>query len=292
MTVPEDSFPLGYFYIVSKMNDLVLDLRDSQHATVHTKIVMEPKKPVSPERDTQLWIHQDGFLTNKATGLVLDINQAESFIAIFTRENRLYLDQMKETNAAEDQRFGYDSEHGYIYALSNPDIVIDIRHEDPNEDARVMVYKKKPAEEALNQLWTIEPADPPRKIDPDDEEEDDGKRERFKAWFEVLSETDLEEANKKVYQEKKHTASYELIAAAVAYEAVNLWEKKQEEEGGEVHHGTAKKLVASFAAKELVKLLQERDSQREIKDNDQKIEWITNMTTSAASNYYDQKHGH
>lgn len=62
---------------------------------------MDSKKPESPERDSQLWIHQDGkiprtplglkvadsrtrvllgFLTNKASGLVLDINPAESFM--------------------------------------------------------------------------------------------------------------------------------------------------------------------------------------------------------------------
>lgn len=36
MTVPENSaFPLGYFYIVSKLNDLVLDIRgDPDKATV------------------------------------------------------------------------------------------------------------------------------------------------------------------------------------------------------------------------------------------------------------------
>jgi abortive infection bacteriophage resistance protein len=45
--------------------------------------------------------------------------------------------------------------------------------------------------------------------------------------------------------------SYELIAAAVAYEAVNLWEKKQKEEGKEVQHATAKKLIAGIAAKEV-----------------------------------------
>lgn len=79
---------------------------------------MATKKPVSPERDGQLWIHQNGFLTNKLTGLVLDINKAESFIgiviappqtdlcttklrliAIFTKECRLYLDKMKEQEA-------------------------------------------------------------------------------------------------------------------------------------------------------------------------------------------------
>jgi hypothetical protein len=36
MTVPENSaFPLGYFYIVSKLNNLVLDIRgEPENATV------------------------------------------------------------------------------------------------------------------------------------------------------------------------------------------------------------------------------------------------------------------
>lgn len=147
-----------------------------------------------------------------------------------------------------------------------------------------MIYKKKPLEEATNQLWTIELADPPRNIDSDDESEDDSKRERIKAWFgrwdgwghkkrQVLSEKELEEANKKVYKEKKSKAryalnlndmqkpniffsSYELIAAAAAYEAVNVWEKKQAEGGEEVHHATAKKFIAGLAAKEVHKNIQ------------------------------------
>ncbi|KAG1448879.1 hypothetical protein G6F55_010431 [Rhizopus delemar] len=213
MTVTEmNSFPLGYFYIVSKMHGLVIDIRDSENATVDSKIVMNSKKLLSPERDSQLWIHQDGILTNKLTGLVLDIKRAESFIAIFTRESRLYLDHIKEQET--DQRFGHESETGYIFALSDPEVVLDIRHEDTNKDVRVMVYHKKPIQKASNQLWTIEPADPPKPIDSDDENEDDGKRARLKAWFgnwkgwghkrhQVLAEADLEEANKKVYKEKK-----------------------------------------------------------------------------------------
>ncbi|GAA5805907.1 hypothetical protein EDC94DRAFT_607563 [Helicostylum pulchrum] len=302
MTVTDSEFPLGYFYIVSKMNDLVIDLRGPETATLAAKIVMAAKKPVSPERDSQLWIHQNGFLTNKSTGLVLDINKAESFVAIFTKENRLYLDKMKEQEAANDQRFGYEAETGYIYALCNRDLVVDIRHEDTKEDARVMVYQKKPIEEAINQLWTIELGDPPRMIDSDDEDEDDSKRERMKAWFgnwkgwgrkkgEVMAEKDLEEANQKVYKDKKSKASYELIAAAAAYEAVNVWEKKQKEDGNEVHHSTAKKLIAGIAAKELVKLLAERGDE-DIKNNKQKNDLITNMTKSAAINYFDSKHGH
>lgn len=96
-------------------------------------------------------------------------------------------------------------------------MVVDIRSEDMKEDARCMVYKRKPLEEAANQLWTLELADPPRMIDSDDEDEDDSKRERMKSWFgnwkgwghkkrEVLAEKDLEEANQKVYKDKKTKA--------------------------------------------------------------------------------------
>jgi hypothetical protein len=41
------------------------------------------------------------------------------------------------------------------------------------------------------------------------------------------------------------------LAGAVAFEAVNMWEKKQQEEGNEVHHATAKKLIAGLAAAEV-----------------------------------------
>lgn len=82
MTVSDTSFPIGYFYIISQMNGLVLGIRgDQETATVQynrhfqvtmgilisfvilqigSKIVMVEKKLESPERDGQLWIHQDG----------------------------------------------------------------------------------------------------------------------------------------------------------------------------------------------------------------------------------------
>ncbi|KAI8145774.1 hypothetical protein BJV82DRAFT_602228 [Fennellomyces sp. T-0311] len=314
MTV-ENSFPIGYFYIISKMNGLVLDLRgDQDAATVGTKIVMAQKVAESPDRDSQLWIHQNGFLTNKASGLVLDINTAESFVAIFTGEKRLYLDGMKEQEAAEDQRFGYESEPGFIYQLSDPNMVVDIRHELSEVDARVMMYKRKkyPAEEGKketkkNQLWEIELSDPPRQVDSDDEDEDDSKRARMRAWFgnwkgwgdkkkEVLNEERLNEAHRKVYDDeqkkKKSTLSYELIAGAVACEAVKMWERKQEEDGKDVDHSKSKQLIASFAAAELVKVLASRgeDGEEDGKDS-MKKKLLTKMAIVAATNYFESRHG-
>lgn len=41
------------------------------------------------------------------------------------------------------------------------------------------------------------------------------------------------------------------MAGAAAFAAVQMWEKKKEEDGEEMEHATIKKLVAGFAAAEV-----------------------------------------
>ncbi|KAG0170193.1 hypothetical protein DFQ28_002395 [Apophysomyces sp. BC1034] len=305
MTIRHDTFPLGYFYIISKMNGLVLDIRgDPQLFGPRSKVVMMPKKTESPERDSQLWIHQNGFLTNKLTGLVLDIHAAETFIAIFTGESRIYLDHMKEEDHAADQRYGYEPDTGFLYSLNDPTMVVDILRENPKADARVMIYKRKQFEKAHNQLWDIELGDPPRIDDSEDETEDDGKRARLRAWFgnwkgwdkrknDLLNEKDLHQAHKKAYTQKKAKLSHELLAAAAAFEAVNAWEKKQKDSGKEVKHKFAKQLIATAAATELVKLIEERgnDEEQDFDKQEAKTNLVKRMAVSAATNYFESKHG-
>ncbi|KAG0178972.1 hypothetical protein DFQ28_004686 [Apophysomyces sp. BC1034] len=297
MTVPENTFPIGYFYIISKMNSLVVDVHSPETADVGSKIVTMQKREKSPERDS--------FLTNKLSGLVLDVDRAKNFTAIFTGENHLYLDKMKEEDRAKDQRFGYDEDTGFIYTLHDPSVVVDIRKKLSEEGAVVMVSERKEDKMPANQLWTIELGDPP-KVDTDDEDEDDGKRARLRAWFgqwsgwgdkkkEMLNERELNEAHEKVYTKKKAKLSHELLAGAAAFEAVKAWERKQESEGKEVHHATAKKLIASIAAAELVKLFEERGSSSDDEDDDDKKEekkgLMQRMAMSAATNYFEAKHG-
>lgn len=151
---------------------------------------------------------------------------------------------------------------GFIYSLEDPQTVFDIKGSKSEPEGRVIVFKRK-EEDNENQVFLLELGDPPRAVDSDDEDEDDTKRARFKAWFgswwgwgskknEVLQEKDLDEAHEKVYRQKKKAKfSHELLAGAAAYEAVKAWEKKKEENGEEVEHSTAKKLIASFAAAEV-----------------------------------------
>lgn len=126
---------------------------------------------------------------------------------------------------AEDQRFGYDIEHGFIYTLSDPNTVYDIKGADKDEKSRVIVYKRKDVSEAKNQSWTIELGDPPKAVDEEDDEEDDTKRARFRAWFgswfgwgknknDMLDERDLTEAHEKVYKKKKAKLRYVHVGRA------------------------------------------------------------------------------
>jgi hypothetical protein len=143
-------------------------------------------------------------------------------------------------------------------------VVVHIRKSEEQVGARVIVYKRReeedPSHPHLNQKWSIELGDPPKVVDP--EEEEDGKSERLQAWFgnwfgwgdkkkHILQERELDDAHKKVYHEKKAHASHQLVAGAVAYQAVKVWEKQQEEKGEPVSHGTMKKVIASIAAAEV-----------------------------------------
>ncbi|KAI7869393.1 hypothetical protein BDF14DRAFT_1784544 [Spinellus fusiger] len=215
---------------------------------------------------------------------------------------------MKEEEAAHDQRFGFEQETGFIYSLHDSDVVFNIRKAQVTENGRVIVHKRtqvtEEGEEPLHQHWTIELGDP-LKVDSDDDEEDDRKRARLRSWFGnwsgwnkrhngLLKEKDLKEAHEKVYKQKKASLSHELLAAAAAFEAVSAWEKKQEANGEPMRHSLGKKLIASLAAAELVKLYEERGvGEEEGKNEDQKQQsrsMMQKMSASAAENLFDAKH--
>ncbi|CAO3644401.1 unnamed protein product [Cunninghamella blakesleeana] len=301
MTIEEyTDFPIGYFYIISKLNGFVLDVFEGENGAAGSHIITSPKKDKSPERDTQLWMHQDGFLTNKACGLVLDVDKAGTFKAIFTGEQRLFLDTMKDSDNADDQKFGYDGQ--YIFLTSDPNQVVDIRKAEVEAGAKLIIYKRR-EETDLNQQWSLQLGDPPKVVNPEDEE--NGKSERLQAWFgnwfgwgdkkkTVLKEKELTEAHEKVYKQKKeHHYGKQLIAGAVAYQAVKMWEKRKEENGEEFEHGTIKKVVASIAAAELVKVIADRgdDTDSDDEDDDKKRGLMESMATSAAMNLIESKYG-
>ncbi|KAI9360641.1 hypothetical protein BD770DRAFT_471242 [Pilaira anomala] len=302
-----NSFPLGYFYIISKMNGLALDIDKSEPVKAGSKIVTAEKIEDRVTRDSQLWIHQNGFLTNKMSGLVLDVGKSKSFMAIFSGEEHVYVDNMKHEEQASDQRFGYDSEHGYIYVILEPQEVVDIRKKKDGVGATIMIYhRSEKPEEGLNQLWDFQLADPPRILDSSDDEEDDDKCNRLRSWFgnwggwgrsdkdAVLKEKELKAAHEKVYEKKKSHLSYEVIAGAVAVQAVQMYMEQKEADGEDIYFKGAKQAIAGYAAKEMVKMFMERGTDDDDEDDDEeqkekKKSVLQNMAVSAAQNYFDMK---
>ncbi|KAI0157594.1 hypothetical protein GGR57DRAFT_510616 [Xylariaceae sp. FL1272] len=69
---------------------------------------------------------------------------------------------------------------------------------------------------------------------------------------------DGREARDEVYDGQPHESklSHELIGGAAGFEAMHLFEKRQEAEGKTVSHGFAKELLAGIAAAEVDKLVE------------------------------------
>ena len=237
----------------------------------------------------------------------MDIGKSKRFIDIFTGHEHLYVDTMKHEESANDQRFGFSSENGHIYTLFETDQVVDIRKKVVEAGATVMIYKKAEVlEEGINQLWDLQLADPPKVMDSSDDEEDDNKRARLSAWFgnwwgwgddeknDVLKEKELKKAHEKVYEKKKSHLSYEIIAGAVAVQAVKMYMEKQEQDGQDVHFKGAKEAVAGFAAAEMVKMFMERGTDDDDENDDEetkekKQSLLQKMAQSAAVNYFETK---
>ncbi|KAI8997689.1 hypothetical protein BDB01DRAFT_771987 [Pilobolus umbonatus] len=324
MTV-DNGFPVGYFYIVSKLNGLALDIDTTEPIAAGSMLITAPIKEEKPARDTQLWIHQNGkcyglsiylhilichvgFLTNKHCGLVMDIGRSKKFFALFTGEQHLYVDVMKHEERALDQRFGYSPELGYIYTLCEPNDVLDIRKRIAEAGATIMIHEKnEDTATSQNQFWTFRAADPHKKLDSSDDDEDDDKRARLRAWFgnwwgwgkddenDLLNEKELNQAHKKVYETNKSHLSYEVIAGAVAVQAVQMYIQRQEEMGEDVHFKGAKQAIAAYAAKEMVKMFLERGTDDDDDDDDDDVKekkqnLLQNMATSAATNYFESKY--
>ena len=85
-----------------------------------------------------------------------------------------------------------------------------------------MVYKRKDLSDAKNQLWTLEPSDPPREPDSDDSSDEEDVGDRISAFFgnfsgwgrhknEALDERALERAAEKVEKKKKKKSKMRYI---------------------------------------------------------------------------------
>ncbi|KAI8064806.1 ricin B lectin domain-containing protein [Gilbertella persicaria] len=135
------------------------------------KIIVWPKK--TKDYDNQLWTYDSGYIINKNSGMVLDVQGG-----ILESDKQMIQYKRKMIEDAHNQRWYY-REDGFIYPQTDPNLVLDIRGNWTKPGTVVLLYERK-YEDNLNQLWdlvpleSVEPASQlQEKSSFDDEEYDD-----------------------------------------------------------------------------------------------------------------------
>ena len=145
--------PAKYYYIQSKLNGYVLDVRGSDGAQ-GTPIITWPKKDVA-QSDNQLWYFVDAGVTegqytirSKLNGMAIDIygngGQGAKLITW-------------PVHGAKNQRWSlqFDGEYAFITSAKPGNLVIDILGINRDKGAEVIVWPKK-SSGTNNQEWRFE----------------------------------------------------------------------------------------------------------------------------------------
>ncbi|KAI8884081.1 carbohydrate-binding module family 13 protein [Backusella circina FSU 941] len=143
-TVSEQTgvFPEGFFFIKNQKNGLVLTISDSGRLAAEAIVI----KLDTENYNHQLWKHNDGFLFNKVSKLVLDIRGG---CVVNGAEICHY---RQKTKGYENQQWSFSVE-GYIYPKTEKDFVLAV---DDNKTDRSNVFlAKKKISDHEEQLWNF-----------------------------------------------------------------------------------------------------------------------------------------
>ncbi|KAI9476501.1 MAG: hypothetical protein EXX96DRAFT_577376 [Benjaminiella poitrasii] len=129
----------GYFYIKSQKTGFVVSNNDDDEAG--SQLVIKPQT----KDETELWSFELGYLINKKTLFVMDIEGGD------LRSDKNVLQYERKKTMAHNQRWGIRD--GFIYAAADPRIVLDSNEE---EESTLFVTTRKLEENELQQ-WYLEP---------------------------------------------------------------------------------------------------------------------------------------
>ncbi|CDS03748.1 hypothetical protein LRAMOSA01149 [Lichtheimia ramosa] len=140
-------FPVDtYFTIKSQKNSSLLAVKAGSTDSAANVVIAAQN---DDDIDSQLWTYDDGFLTNKKSGLVLDVAggdlKSEANVIQYERKMTMTL----------NQRFGHRD--GFIYARADPRLVLDIKGAEDKDNTSVILYKRKTDIDNANQQWQVEP---------------------------------------------------------------------------------------------------------------------------------------
>jgi len=132
--------PVHYFYLVSRLNGKVLDVKGAERDPGGEVIMWEKKDDA---RVNQMWyISRDGLIRSKLNGFVLDSSEDD-------------LITMQPYDPSSEKQ-GFSLSDGRIANLNDQDYVIDIKGSNNDNGAAIVAWEYKGSD---NQLWDIEYVD-------------------------------------------------------------------------------------------------------------------------------------
>ncbi|KAF9156576.1 hypothetical protein DFQ26_009301, partial [Actinomortierella ambigua] len=151
-----DNFPTGWFYIKSAVTGLVIDI---EHGLFTDPMKAGARAEMNHQKidngdgrhsllELQLWRYERGFLINRRTGLVLDIQGGSLKL-----NARVCQWQRKAGKEAENQHWFY--ENGYIANVYNSRLVLDIDGDGSRDGAKIAIGERKVANHH-DQQWLLE----------------------------------------------------------------------------------------------------------------------------------------
>ncbi|KAF9275594.1 hypothetical protein BGZ68_010685, partial [Mortierella alpina] len=158
ISIRPDNFPTSWFYIKSAASGLVVDIEHGYFTDpmkAGARAEMNHQKIDSGDGrhsllELQLWRYEAGFLINRRTGFVLDIQGGTLKLAA-----RVVQWQRKSGKDARNQHWFY--ENGFIANVYNSRLVLDIDGDGSKDGAKIAVGERK-AVANNDQKWLLEEA--------------------------------------------------------------------------------------------------------------------------------------
>ncbi|KAF9569219.1 hypothetical protein EC968_002657, partial [Mortierella alpina] len=158
ISIRPDNFPTSWFYIKSAASGLVVDI---EHGYFTDPMKAGARAEMNHQKidngdgrhsllELQLWRYEAGFLINRRTGFVLDIQGGTLKLAA-----RVIQWQRKSGKDARNQHWFY--ENGFIANVYNSRLVLDIDGDGSKDGAKIAVGERK-AVANNDQKWLLEEA--------------------------------------------------------------------------------------------------------------------------------------
>ncbi|ORZ05713.1 hypothetical protein BCR41DRAFT_176180 [Lobosporangium transversale] len=159
ISVRPDNFPTNWFYIKSAASGLVVDIEHgifTDPMKAGARAEMNHQKIDNGENrhallELQLWRYEAGFLINRRTGLVLDIQGGAIKLSA-----RVIQWHRKAGKDARNQHWFY--ENGFIANVYNSRLVLDIDGDGTKDGAKIAIGERKPSTSNSDQQWILEEA--------------------------------------------------------------------------------------------------------------------------------------